>query len=122
MSRLLPLEDRIVVRPDEAKKQTEGGIIIPDNAQQRPACGEIIAVGPGKLADPTLKKILGFLNWAAEQDGAIVPDQYKVTDTNAIPLKPGDKVLYGRFAGTEITHEGEELLVIRVSDVITIIE
>jgi chaperonin GroES len=93
---LKPLHDRIIVRAAKAEETTKGGIIIPDTAKEKPMQGEIIAVGQGKQSE----------------DG-------KVT---ALQVKIGDKVLYGKYAGTEVTVEGEELLIMRESDVFAIID
>ncbi|MBD3321746.1 MAG: co-chaperone GroES [Chitinivibrionales bacterium] len=87
-----PLEDRIIVRLLEAEEKTAGGIIIPDNAKEKPQKGEVIAVGPGKVSD-----------------------QGKKLD---MTLKKGDKILYGKYSGTEVKIEGEEYLIMRESDVL----
>jgi chaperonin GroES len=92
---LQPLHDRIIVRPAKAEEVTKGGIIIPDTAKEKPMQGEVIAVGQGKQTE----------------DGKVLPMQLKV----------GDKVLYGKYAGTEINVDGEELLIMRESDVFAII-
>lgn len=89
---LKPLEDRVIVKALEAEKKTSGGIIIPDNAKEKPQKGEVIAVGPGKVSD-----------------------QGKKMETT---LKKGDKVLYGKYSGTEVTVDGEEYLIMRESDVL----
>jgi chaperonin GroES len=90
-----PLADRILVKPLEAEEKTKGGIIIPDNAKEKPQKGEVIAVGPGKIADNGTKIVM--------------------------ELKKGDKVLYGKYSGTEVTVDGQELLIVRESDVLAII-
>ncbi|MCF7907613.1 MAG: co-chaperone GroES [Candidatus Omnitrophica bacterium] len=90
-----PLSDRILVKPLEAKEQTKGGIVIPDSAKEKPQEGEIVAVGEGKKSD----------------DGKVI----------AVSLKVGDKVLYGKYSGTEITLDGEECLIIREDDVLGIV-
>ena len=90
-----PLADRILVRPLEAEEKTKGGIIIPDNAKEKPQKGEVIAVGPGKIADNGTKIVM--------------------------ELKKGDKVLYGKYSGTEVTVDGQELLIVRESDVLAVI-
>ena len=90
-----PLEDRIIIRPLEAEDKTAGGIIIPDNAKEKPQKGEVMAVGPGKVSD----------------EAALIE----------MKLKAGDKVLYGKYTGTEIKIEGEECLIMRESDVLAII-
>jgi chaperonin GroES len=91
-----PLHDRVVVRRVEEDTKTKGGIIIPDTAQEKPMQGEIIAVGPG----------------GRDEAGKLIP-----TD-----LKPGDFVLFGKWSGTEVKIEGEELLIMKESDVMGIIE
>jgi chaperonin GroES len=90
-----PLADRILVKPLEAEQKTKGGIIIPDNAKEKPQKGEVIAVGPGKIADNGQKIVM--------------------------ELKKGDTVLYGKYSGTEVTVDGQELLIVRESDVLAII-
>jgi chaperonin GroES len=91
-----PLHDRVVVRRVEEDTKTKGGIIIPDTAQEKPMQGEIIAVGPG----------------GRDESGKLIP----------IDLKPGDFVLFGKWSGTEVKIEGEELLIMKESDVMGIIE
>jgi chaperonin GroES len=91
---LKPLADRVVVKPSQAEEMTKGGIIVPDTAKEKPVWGEIIAVGPGKVSD----------------DGKLIPMEVKV----------GNKVLYGKYSGTEVTIEGEELLLMRESDIFAI--
>jgi chaperonin GroES len=93
---LKPLHDRIIVRPAAAEETTKGGIIIPDTAKEKPMQGVIVAVGQGKQAD----------------DGSII----------ALQVKEGDKVLYGKYSGTEVSVDGEELLIMRESDVFAIID
>ncbi|MBN1129594.1 MAG: co-chaperone GroES [Chitinispirillaceae bacterium] len=90
-----PMEDRVILKPMEAEQKTAGGIIIPDNAKEKPQKGEVIAVGPGKTNDK----------------GAKID----------MTLKKGDKVLYGKYSGTEITIDGQEYLIVRESDVLAII-
>jgi chaperonin GroES len=91
-----PLHDRVVVRRVEEDTKTKGGIIIPDTAQEKPMQGEIIAVGPG----------------GRDESGKLIP----------IDLKPGDFVLFGKWSGTEVKIEGEELLIMKESDVMGVIE
>lgn len=93
---LKPLGDRVMVKPMEAEEKTKGGIILPDTAKEKPIEGTIVAVGPGKVSD----------------DGKILKLEVKV----------GDKVLYGKYSGTEVTVEGEEYLIMRESDIFAIIE
>ncbi|MGA3051344.1 MAG: co-chaperone GroES [Chitinispirillaceae bacterium] len=90
-----PMEDRILLKPMEAEQKTAGGIIIPDNAKEKPQKGEVVAVGPGKTNDKGQKI--------------------------EMTLKKGDKILYGKYSGTEITIEGQEYLIVRESDVLAII-
>src|SRR5258706_408565 len=91
-----PLHDRVVVRRIEESMKTAGGIIIPDTAKEKPMQGEIIAVGPG----------------ARDESGKLVP----------LDVKKGDKVLFGKWSGTEVKIDGEELLIMKESDVLGIIE
>jgi chaperonin GroES len=92
---LKPLHDRIVVKPAEPEEVTKGGIILPDTAKEKPMQGEVIAVGKGKLTD----------------DGKQVP----------MELKAGDKILYGKYSGTEVTFDGQEYLIMRESDVYAVL-
>ena len=91
-----PLHDRVVVRRLSAEEKTKGGIIIPDTAQEKPMEGEVIAVGAG----------------ARNEQGAIV----------ALDVKAGDRVLFGKWSGTEVKIDGEELLIMKESDIMGIIE
>jgi chaperonin GroES len=91
---LKPLADRVVVRPSKAEEKTKGGIIVPDTAKEKPVWGEVIAAGPGRTSD----------------DGKHIPVEVKV----------GDRVLYGKYSGTEVTIDGEELLIMRESDIFAI--
>jgi len=93
---LKPLGDRVIVKPMEAEEKTKGGIILPDTAKEKPIEGTIVAAGPGKVAD----------------DGKLIKMEVKV----------GDKVLYGKYSGTEVTVEGEEYLIMRESDIFAIVE
>jgi chaperonin GroES len=90
-----PLHDRVVVRRIEAQEKTKGGIIIPDTAQEKPQEGEIIAVGPG----------------GRDEAGKLVP----------IDLKAGDRVLFGKWSGTEVKIDGEEVLIMKESDIMGVI-
>jgi chaperonin GroES len=92
---LKPLGDRVIVKPKEPEEVTKGGIILPDTAKEKPMEGEIVAVGPGRVAD----------------DGKLIK----------MELKTGDKVLYGKYSGTEIKINDEEYLIMRESDVYAII-
>lgn len=91
-----PLHDRVVVRRIEAEEKTSGGIIIPDTAKEKPQEGEVVAVGPGARAE----------------DGTIA----------ALDVKAGDRILFGKYSGTEVKIEGEEHLVIREDDILGVIE
>ncbi len=91
-----PLHDRVVVRRVTAEEKTRGGIIIPDTAQEKPMEGEVIAVGPG----------------ARNETGEIV----------ALDVKAGDRILFGKWSGTEVKLDGEELLIMKESDIMGIVE
>ena len=91
-----PLHDRVVVRRIEQEEKTAGGIIIPDTAKEKPQEGEIVAVGPG----------------ARNEAGEIVP----------LDVKPGDRVLFGKWSGNEVKVDGEELLIMKESDIMGVIE
>ena len=89
-----PLHDRVVVRRSEAEVKTKGGIIIPDTAKEKPMQGEVLAVGPGRY----------------EKDKRV-----------PMELKVGDKVLYGKYSGSEVTIDNEQYLILRESDVLAVI-
>ena len=91
-----PLHDRVLIRRVESEEKTAGGIIIPDTAQEKPMEGEVLAVGPG----------------ARSEDGAI----------HALDVKAGDRVLFGKWSGTEVKLDGEELIIMKESDVMGVIE
>ena len=91
-----PLHDRVVVRRLDAEEKTKGGIIIPDTVKEKPQEGEIVAVGPG----------------GRDEKGKLVP----------LDLKKGDKILFGKWSGSEIKLDGEELLIMKESDVMGVIE
>ena len=94
---LQPLDDRIVVRPSEAEETTVSGLVIPDTAKEKPQQGEVLAVGPGRRA---------------EQTGELVP----------MDLSAGDTVVYSKYGGTEITIDGEDLLILTSRDVLAKVE
>jgi chaperonin GroES len=91
-----PLHDRVLVRRVEAEERTPGGIIIPDTAKEKPVEGEVLAVGPG----------------ARDETGRVVP----------LDVKAGDRVLFGKWAGTEVIIDGEERLILKEADILGIIE
>jgi len=91
-----PLHDRVVVRRIEAEEKTKGGIIIPDTAKEKPQEGEVIAVGPG----------------SRDESGKLLP----------IDLKAGDRVLFGKWSGTEVKIDGEDLLIMKESDIMGVVE
>jgi chaperonin GroES len=90
-----PLHDRVVVRRLEADEKTKGGIIIPDTAKEKPQEGEIVAVGPG----------------GRDEAGKLIP----------LDVKPGNRVLFGKWSGTEVKLDGEELLIMKESDIMGVI-
>jgi chaperonin GroES len=94
-SKFRPLHDRVVVKRVDADAKTKGGIIIPDTAKEKPSQGEIIAVGPG----------------GRDESGKLIP----------IDLKVGDPVLFGKWSGTEIKLDGEELLIMKESDIMGVL-
>ncbi|MEI6709427.1 MAG: co-chaperone GroES [Actinomycetota bacterium] len=94
--KLQPLEDRIVVRPDSAEATTASGLVIPDTAKEKPQQGEVLAVGPGRRAEST---------------GEVIPTG----------VKAGDTVVYSKYGGTEITVDGEDLLILSGRDVLATI-
>jgi len=94
--KMRPLHDRVIIRRMEEDRKSTGGIVIPDTAAEKPIRGEVVAVGPGKLME----------------DGKLRP----------LDVKPGNKVLFGKYSGTEVKIEGEELLVMREDDIIALFE
>ncbi len=94
--KLRPMQDRIIVKRLEEETKTAGGIFIPDTAKEKPQKGEVVAVGNGKKTD----------------DGKVIP----------LDVKAGDKVLFGKYAGTEIKIEGEEYLIMREDDILGVME
>ena len=91
-AKLQPLADRVLVKPIQQEEKTKSGIYLPDTAKEKPQEGEVLAVGPGKIAD----------------DGKRIP----------LDLKVGDRVLYAKYGGTEIKVDGEDLMILRESDVL----
>jgi chaperonin GroES len=94
--RLRPLGDRVIVRPIEKKDEVRSGLIIPDTAKEKPQEGEIIAAGKGKIGE----------------DGKLIP----------MDVKAGDKILYGKYSGTEVKMDGQEFLIMHQDDILGIIE
>ena len=94
--KIRPLHDRVIVRRMEEEKTTAGGIVIPDSATEKPSEGEIVAAGKGKIAD----------------NGEVRP----------LDVKVGDKVLFGKYSGTEVKVEGEDLIVMREEDIMGVVE
>ncbi|HUH12469.1 MAG TPA: co-chaperone GroES [Longimicrobiales bacterium] len=95
VTKVRPLADRVVVKPLEESEQMRGGLYIPDTAKEKPQQGEIVAVGPGKL-DEKGKRM-------------------------EMEVKEGDKILYGKYSGTEVTLDGETVLILRESDVLAVL-
>ena len=95
--KLQPLEDRIVVRPGESEETTASGLVIPDTAKEKPQQGEVLAAGPGRRS---------------EQTGEVIP----------LGVSVGDTVVYSKYGGTEITVDGEDLLILQSRDVLTIVK
>ena len=95
-SKFRPLHDRVVVKRIDAEEKTKGGIIIPDTAKEKPQEGEIVAVGPG----------------ARDESGKLV----------ALDVKTGDRVLFGKWSGTEVKIDGQDLLIMKESDIMGVIE
>jgi len=90
-----PLADRVIIKPVDPEEKKSGGIIIPDTAKEKPQEGEVVAVGPGKVND--------------------------AGNTVAMEVKKGDKVLYGKYSGTEVSIDGDDYLIMRESDILAII-
>lgn len=93
--KIKPLADRVVVEASPAEDVSKGGIILPDTAQEKPQQGQVVAIGPGKVSD----------------NGTLI----KMT------VKVGDKILYGKYSGTEVTHDGKEYIIMRESDILAIL-
>lgn len=91
-----PLGDRVLIRPLEAQEKTKGGIVLPDTAKEKPQEGKVVAVGKGR----------------AGEDGKVTP----------LEVKAGDKVLYGKYSGTEITVDEEEYLIVKEDDILAIVK
>ena len=94
--KIRPLHDRVIIKRTEEDRMSAGGIVIPDNAAEKPVRGEVIAVGNGKILE----------------DGSVRP----------IAVKAGDKVLFGKYSGTEVKIDGQELLVMREEDIMGVVE
>ena len=94
---LKPLDDRIVVKPNDAEEKTASGLVIPDTAKEKPQQGEVRAVGPGRRS---------------EQSGDVIP----------LDIQVGDTVVYSKYGGTEITVDGEDLLILQSRDVLAIVQ
>ena len=92
MAKIRPLEDRVVIQQIEAEEKTSGGIVLPDTAKEKPQRGKVISVGPGRMLDSG--------------------------DRAAIALAEGDEVLFGKYSGTEIKVDGEEIKILRESDIL----
>ena len=90
-----PLQDRVLVRPLDAEEKTAGGVIIPDTAREKPVQGEVVAVGPGER----------------NESGKLTP----------LDVKSGDRILYGKWSGTEVKIDGEDLLIMKESDIMGIV-
>ena len=93
---LKPLGDRLAVKPVEVEEKTKSGLVLPDSAKEKPQEAKVVAVGPGRLLD----------------DGSL----------KALEVKNGDRVLYGKYSGTEITIDGQEYLILREEDVLAIVK
>jgi chaperonin GroES len=96
MAKIRPLHDRVLVEPIEAEEKTKGGIIIPDTAKEKPQQGKVVAAGPG----------------ARGEDGKLI----------ALDVKVGDKILYGKWSGTEVKVDGKDLLIMKESDIMGILQ
>ena len=94
--KIRPLQDRVIVQRIEEEEKTKGGIIIPDTAKERPQEGKVIAVGKGKVSD----------------EGKVMP----------LSVKAGDKILFGKYAGTEVKLEGKDYLIMREDDILGVVE
>lgn len=93
--KLKPLSDKVIIKQKEAEEKTKSGIVLPETAKEKPQQGEVIAVGPGKV-----------------EDGKAIPMQ----------VKPGDKVIYSKYAATEVTVDTEELLILEQKDILAVVQ
>ena len=93
---LVPIGDRVVVKPDPAEERTQSGIVLPDSAKEKPQEGKVMAVGKGKVLESG--------------------------QTQTLEVKVGDKILYGKYSGSEISQDGEDLLIMREEDVLAIVK
>jgi chaperonin GroES len=96
MTKIIPLQDRLIVRRLDSEEKTSGGLYIPDSAKEKPQQGEVVAVGKGKV----------------KEDGTVIP----------MDIKKGDKILFGKYSGSEIKLDGEELLIMREDEVLGVLE
>ena len=96
MAKIRPLHDRVLVEPLEAEEKTKGGIIIPDTAKEKPQQGKVVATGPG----------------ARTEDGTLIK----------LDVKVGDKILYGKWSGTEVKVDGKDLLIMKESDIMGVLQ
>jgi chaperonin GroES len=96
MAKIRPLHDRVLVEPLEAEEKTKGGIIIPDTAKEKPMQGKVVAAGPG----------------ARSEDGKLIK----------LDVKVGDKILYGKWSGTEVKVDGKDLLIMKESDIMGVLQ
>lgn len=96
MAKVQPLGDRVLIKVLEAQEKTKGGIVLPDTAKEKPQEGKVIEVGKGRLSD----------------DGKVIP----------LEVKPGDKILFGKYTGTEITIDSEEYLILKEEDILAIVK
>ena len=94
--KIKPLHDRVVIKRLDEERKSAGGIVIPDTATEKPSRGEVMAIGPGKMLE----------------DGKVIP----------MAVKQGDKVLFGKYAGTEVKLDGQEIIVMREDDIMGVIE
>jgi chaperonin GroES len=95
--KIRPLDDRVVVQPNEPEERTPGGIVLPDTAKEKPLQGKVVAVGPGKLIEKTGERA-------------------------KMSVKVGDRVIYGKYSGTEVELEGEKYVILRENDILAIQE
>ena len=108
--KIRPLQDRVIVKRLEEEEKTKGGIIIPDTAKEKPQEGKVIAVGKGKTTEEG--KVIAVGKGKTTEDGKVIP----------LDVKVGDKILFGKYSGTEVKIDGEEHLIMREEDILGIIE
>lgn len=129
---LQPVGDRVIVHPDASEEITKGGIIVPDNAREKPQTGTIVKIGEGRGIDNEILQLLNQIKKGVrrslsirvmtEKDLAWLDENMPLNGKTVIKYEPGMKIMYGRYSGNEIEYKGVKYLVMRTSDIAAIIE